>query len=142
MEAHGWKKKGWGSVEVEILNISRNELERQAADEIAEWSRLVDKFSHELKKYQQVCYFCGCAMEKENVNKKCVVNQPEADSIIILLYIVDKVYSSEAPPGDLIGSERHFFGKPFGEWNDDLCFFTLWCQQYKSSSLKLNVIIS
>ena len=54
-------------------------------------------------------------MEKENVNKKCVVNHPEADSKLNIKKLVDKVYSSEAPPGDLVGSERHFFGKPFGE---------------------------
>jgi palmitoyltransferase len=53
------------------------DLERQAAEEINEWSKLVDRFSNELRKFQQVCYYCGCPMEKDNVNGTCAYNTPE-----------------------------------------------------------------
>ena len=77
----------------------------------------MDKFSQELKKYNLVCYFCACHMDKENVNKKCVLNTAEAEGIKIISFsnLVDKVYTSEQPPVDCVGNDRHFFSKPFGE---------------------------
>ena len=56
-------------------------------------------------------------MDKENVNKKCVLNTAEAEGIKIISFsnLVDKVYTSEQPPVDCVGNDRHFFSKPFGE---------------------------
>lgn len=34
-----------------------------------------------------VCYFCGCPMEKENVNKKCPLNKPDSQGFLFFLYI-------------------------------------------------------
>jgi hypothetical protein len=54
-------------------------------------------------------------MDRENVNRKCSTNRPDIERIEFSYQAVDKVYSAEAPPLDLNGSERHFFAKPFGE---------------------------
>lgn len=55
-------------------------------------------------------------MDKENVNRKCGLNGAEAEGILSnLIILVNKVYTSEQPPSDCVGNERHFFSKPFGE---------------------------
>lgn len=62
---------------IQVNQNDRQELERQASEEIHEWSKLVDKFSQELKKTQLVCYYCGCKMEKHYVNSLCTQNRQE-----------------------------------------------------------------
>lgn len=49
-------------------------METAAFDELQEWSKLTDKLTGELKKYQLVCYYCGVAMDDKTVNKKCKEN--------------------------------------------------------------------
>ncbi|CAD8111607.1 unnamed protein product [Paramecium sonneborni] len=82
----------------------KQELERQASEEINEWSKLVDKFSQELKKQQLVCYYCGCKMEKQYVNSICTQNRQEQD--------YDKVFCNEQPPQNHHATGRHYFADP------------------------------
>ncbi|KAM3142964.1 hypothetical protein pb186bvf_005027 [Paramecium bursaria] len=96
-----WKLINDKQVDEEKL---KQELERQAAQEINEWAALVDKFSNELKKYQQVCYYCGCKMEKQYVNSVCNLNKGEQD--------YDRVFCHEHPPANHQGTGRHFFSDP------------------------------
>lgn len=45
-----------------------------------EWARLVDKYAHELKKFDLVCAFCGQHMSDLSVNADCLENNSMFDS--------------------------------------------------------------
>lgn len=47
-----------------------------------------------------VCFFCGCGMEKVNVNGKCHTNKSHFE---------DRVLGAHTPPEDYYGNERHYF---------------------------------
>ena len=83
-------------------------LKEKTHNEIAEWAKLSDKYSMELKKYHLVCHFCGCFLAEETVNSLCARNSQE---------IVEKgKNSSKIAPSEILNTHRHFFGPPTKEF--------------------------
>lgn len=99
----------------ELLNRLNEEEEKAAADmnkaaqeEINEWSKLTDRFASELRKYQTICYYCGCVMDTNNINRLCTANDSSHVSSGYG-FTVDK------PEKGWHGTQRHFFAKPKSE---------------------------
>jgi len=88
-----------------------------------EWARLVDRYGAELKKFDLVCAFTGVHLSETNVNAECPENNKNflkdrvsasqnsinmgSDGMYRSLY-----YTEEEPPLEVIGTKRHWWGKP------------------------------
>jgi hypothetical protein len=77
-------------------------------NEIAEWAKLSDKYSMELKKYHLVCHFCGCFLSEECVNSLCGKNSAENGE--------KSKNTTKIVPAEIINTKRHFFGPPSQEY--------------------------
>ena len=53
---------------------SPKELNEATSRELAEWARLAEKYTQELKRFQLNCEHCGCALNDETVNSSCQKN--------------------------------------------------------------------
>lgn len=49
-------------------------LEQSAEQEIAEWTKLADRFAAELGRYEMMCYFCGAVFSLKTVHERCKQN--------------------------------------------------------------------
>jgi Ca2+-binding EF-hand superfamily protein len=67
------------------------ELNEATSRELAEWARLAEKYSQELKRFQVSCEYCNSPLNEETVNSNCGKN-----------------LKSESR-GRLAGTGRHFF---------------------------------
>ena len=79
-------------------------IKEKAEKEIAEWSKLSDKYANELKKYNLVCPFCGIYLDGIKVNEDCPLNNT--------IEYIHSGLTIEIPPSDFYGNKRHFFGEP------------------------------
>lgn len=50
------------------------EINEAVSREMAEWARLAEKYTQELKKFQVNCEYCGCPLGEETVNSNCPKN--------------------------------------------------------------------
>ncbi len=69
-----------------------------------EWAKLVDKYAHELKKFDLVCAFCGQHMSDLSVNADCLENNSMFDSYTF--------FTEDEPQQHFIHKGRHWFGRP------------------------------
>lgn len=73
---------------------SQRDINESAQRELAEWARLTEKYTQELRKFQINCEYCGCALNEENVNSNCHKNLRG---------------ESRGPVQRLQGTGRHYF---------------------------------
>ena len=88
------------------------EIHQRTQREIAEWSKLSDKYASELKKYNMVCTFCGCYLDNVKINEHCRCNKDKE--------IPSNDYTKHKPPFDTCGNNRHFFSEPTEEYENKL----------------------
>jgi len=84
------------------------EVERKTNEEIAKWNQLIEKTKLELSKYNLVCHFCGIPLE-HGMNSLCPLNNNEYP-------YENKNLTSEIPPQNYIGMNRHYFCDPTEEY--------------------------
>ena len=104
----------------------QDEFDKETRNEMNEWARLVDRYGAELKKFDLVCAFTGVHLSEKTVNEECPENNPDflqnvlrgraADSQHSINmgsdYCLSMYYTEEEPPKHIIGTRRHWFGKP------------------------------
>ena len=87
------------------VNINIKEINEKSKLEIEKWAKLSEKYVSELKKYNLVCTFCGCALDENTVNTSCAKNiNVEGQKLIEIQNSINKK-SLEG----IIGSKRHYF---------------------------------
>ncbi len=80
-------------------NINIKEINEKSKLEIEKWAKLSEKYVTELRKYNLICKFCGCALDENTVNTSCEKN-----------YNIDgKELNNNKVPEGIIGSKRHYF---------------------------------
>jgi palmitoyltransferase len=82
----------------------QDEFDKETRHEMEEWARLVDKYAHELKKFDMVCAFCGQHMSDVTVNTDCVENNSMFDAYTY--------FTEDEPAQHIIHKGRHWFGRP------------------------------
>ncbi len=82
----------------------QDEFDKETRHEMEEWARLVDKYAHELKKFDLVCAFCGQHMSDISVNADCLENNSMFDSYTF--------FTEDEPQQHFIHKGRHWFGRP------------------------------
>jgi hypothetical protein len=80
-------------------NINIKEINEKSKLEIEKWAKLSEKYVSELRKYNLICKFCGCALDENTVNTSCEKNDNIEGQELI---------NSKIPEG-IIGSKRHYF---------------------------------
>jgi hypothetical protein len=80
-------------------NINIKEINEKSKLEIEKWAKLSEKYVSELRKYNLICKFCGCALDENTVNTSCEKNYNIEGQELI---------NSKIPEG-IIGSKRHYF---------------------------------
>lgn len=55
-------------------NQSPKEMDEAYQRELAEWARLTEKYTQELRKFQINCEYCACGLSEETVNTNCSKN--------------------------------------------------------------------
>lgn len=50
------------------------EINEATSREMAEWARLAEKYTQELRKFQVNCEYCGCLLSEDTVNANCPKN--------------------------------------------------------------------
>lgn len=79
--------------------------------EITEWSKIVDKYSNELKKFQKICFFCSDVLSSKTINKYCKINTKENN--------IDPEFigfTKVIPKSKYFNTGNHYFDSP----RDDL----------------------
>ena len=96
----------WNLIKIPYEDNSEElkEIKEKAEKEIAEWSKLSDKYANELKKYNLVCPFCGIYLDGIKVNEDCPLNNTNE--------YIHSGLTIEIPPSEYYGNKRHFFGEP------------------------------
>ena len=84
------------------------EVERKTNEEIAKWTKLIEKTKMELSKYNLACHFCGIPLE-HGMNTQCPLNNNEYP-------YENKNLTNEIPPQNYIGVNMHFFSEPTEEY--------------------------
>ena len=78
-------------------NINIKEINEKSKLEIEKWAKLSEKYVTELRKYNLICKFCGCALDENTVNTSCEKNTE-----------VKELTDNKTQDG-IIGSKRHYF---------------------------------
>ena len=87
------------------ININIREMNEKSKLEIEKWAKLSDKYASELKKYNLICKFCGCALDENTVNSSCEKNfNIEGQELTELQNSI----TNKSLEG-IIGSKRHYF---------------------------------
>jgi hypothetical protein len=89
------------------------QIHQRTQREIAEWSKLSDKYASELKKYNMVCTFCGCYLDNVKINEHCKCNKDKE------LHSTNE-YTKHKPPSYTCGNNRHYFSEPTEEYENKL----------------------
>lgn len=89
------------------------QIQQRTQREIAEWSKLSDKYASELKKYNMVCTFCGCYLDNVKINEHCKCNKDKE------LHSTNE-YTKHKPPSYTCGNNRHYFSEPTEEYENKL----------------------
>ena len=89
-----------------------DEIRNKTQNEIAEWSKLSDKYANELKKYNLVCAYCGCYLDNIKINEKSSSNSSNT--------FTNKKYTIEVPEDTVNGTGRHWFGAPTEEYENKM----------------------
>ena len=89
------------------------EIHQRTQREIAEWSKLSDKYASELKKYNMVCTFCGCYLDNVKINEHCNCNKDKETHST-------NEYTKHKPPANTCGNNRHYFSEPTEEYENKL----------------------
>ena len=89
-----------------------DEIRNKTQNEIAEWSKLSDKYANELKKYNLVCAYCGCYLDNIKINEKCSCNSSKT--------FTNKKYTIEVPEDNVNGTGRHWFSAPTEEYENKM----------------------
>ena len=85
------------------------QIEKKTQEEIAKWTQLIEKTKLELSKYNLVCSYCGVNLEN-GMNSVCPLNNLNNSNI------ENKNYTSEIPPEQAHGTDKHFFAEPNDEY--------------------------
>ena len=96
----------WNLIKIPYEDNSEElkEIKEKGEKEIAEWSKLSNKYENELKKYNLVCPFCGIYLDGIKVNEDCPLNNTNE--------YIHSGLTIEIPPSEFYGNKRHFFGEP------------------------------
>ena len=87
------------------ININIKEINEKSKLEIEKWAKLSEKYVSELRKYNLICRFCGCALDESTVNTSCEKNfNIEGQE---LLEIQNSITNKSIE--GIIGSKRHYF---------------------------------
>ena len=89
-----------------------DEIRNKKQNEIAEWSKLSDKYANELKKYNLVCAYCGCYLDNIKINENCSCNSSKT--------FTNKKYTTELPEDKVNGTGRHWFSAPTEEYENKM----------------------
>ena len=89
-----------------------DEIRNKTQNEIAEWSKLSDKYANELRKYNLVCAYCGCYLDNIKINEKCSCNSSKT--------FTNKKYTIEVPEDNVNGTGRHWFSAPTEEYENKM----------------------
>ena len=87
------------------VNININKINEKSKLEIEKWAKLSEKYVSELKKYNLVCRFCGCALDENTVNTSCEKNFNIEEQKLIE---IQNSINNKSIEG-IIGSKRHYF---------------------------------
>ena len=87
------------------VNINIREINEKSKLEIEKWAKLSEKYASELKKYNLICKFCGCALDENTVNSSCEKNYNIEGQE--LLEIQNSINNKSIE--GIIGSKRHYF---------------------------------
>ena len=79
------------------VNINIKDINEKSKLEIEKWAKLSEKYVSELRKYNLICKFCGCALDENTVNTSCEKNTE-----------VQELTDNKTQDG-IIGSKRHYF---------------------------------
>jgi hypothetical protein len=87
------------------ININIKKINERSKLEIEKWAKLSDKYVTELRKYNLICKFCGCALDESTVNSSCEKNfNIEGQELLELQNSIN----NKSIEG-IIGSKRHYF---------------------------------
>ena len=87
------------------ININIKKINERSKLEIEKWAKLSDKYVTELRKYNLICRFCGCALDENTVNSSCEKNfNIEGQELLELQNSIN----NKSIEG-IIGSKRHYF---------------------------------
>ena len=87
------------------VNINLKEMNEKSKLEIEKWAKLSEKYVSELRKYNLVCKFCGCALDENTVNTSCEKNYNIDKQQMLEMQNSIKNKSMEG----IIGTKRHYF---------------------------------
>ena len=85
------------------------QIEKKSQEEISKWTQLIEKTKIELAKYNLVCSYCGINLEN-GMNSVCPLNNMHNSNF------QNKNFTSEIPPEQAHGTEKHFFAEPNDEY--------------------------
>ena len=88
-----------------------DEINQKSNNEINEWKKLSEKYINLIQKYKIVCCFCGCFLDKFNVNELCSLNNNNK-------MFINRNFTNEIPHMNWLGNFRHFFSEPSNEYLD------------------------
>jgi hypothetical protein len=84
------------------------QIENKSQEEISKWTQLIEKTKIELSKYNLVCSYCGVNLEN-GMNSVCPLNNINNN-------FENKHFTSEIPPEQAHGTDKHFFAEPSDEY--------------------------
>ena len=84
------------------------QIEKKSQEEISKWTQLIEKTKIELSKYNLVCSYCGVNLEN-GMNSVCPLNNINNN-------FENKHFTSEIPPEQAHGTDKHFFAEPSDEY--------------------------
>ena len=85
------------------------QIEKKSQEEISKWTQLIEKTKIELAKYNLVCSYCGINLEN-GMNSVCPLNNMNNSNF------QNKKFTSEIPPEQAHGTDKHFFAEPNDEY--------------------------
>lgn len=111
----------WSLINENKSNVMSEEFfktKRDLEEEIEGWARLSFKYLSELKKFNQVCAFCGVKLDSKSVNSQCPKNNENYAKTVEKSTSLKIKFSDVQIPSISIMNNYHYFGQPSQDYDD------------------------